>query len=446
MTVSTLTGENGTIDKTGEAKALTELSGTKEQIELEMIGNPIKYMNTEQCKEKFPIISNKYKNNIGIYREELIYLANESSIEAQNAKKVGFNIINMNTEEFKYYIELGKLEDSAIEHKKFPIGRELNTYEFADSINIGDVTYGIGWFLIGNYTQEEKDSKTYNSQYEKLGLEDTSHSPYIANYNTGEVLSVDGMVMYKAEIQVHSFNSTSNRLANAITYVDDKTKKTGTHYGNLYSTSLYTGDINDDWANYTDNNGLLEYDQNGALILDANNAIPVLEVNQKYKIDDEYSISMTIEGNIYQTGDDKFANAIVALSDTGNYYISWIGIYKGYLHVYSFKGGSEQDVNQETSLKGFTSIDISKYEGKAMNIQVVAERSETTKVYINGELVKTFQSGDEQLTYNYTTIGDLRVGRNLKFIGKMYDFALFGAELGENDVQEIWQSSKKYVK
>lgn len=401
-------------------------------------------MNTEQCKEKFSIISNKYKNNIGIYREELVYLADETSIDAQNAKKVGFNIVNMNTEEFKYYIELGKLEDSVVEHKNAMVGRELNTYEFSDTIKIGDTTYGNGWFLIGNYTQEEKDSKTYNSQYEKLGLENTSHAPYIVNYNTGEVLSVDGMVMYKAEIQVHSFNNTSNRLANAITYVDDKTKKTGTHYGNLYSTSLYTGPVNDLGGKYNDNNGLLEYDENGALILDEDNAIPVLEVNQKYKIDDVYSINTTIEGDVNQGVD--FAKTIVALSDVNERYVSWIGIYKGYLHVYSFSNQSELYLNAELTKKGFASIDISKYEGKAMNIQVVAKRSEATKVYINGELIKTFQSGDDQLTYNYTTIGDLRVGRNLKFKGKMYDFALFGAALEENDVQEIWTNSKKYIK
>lgn len=401
-------------------------------------------MNVEECKERFSKITNKYKDNIGIYREKIIFLANESSVEAQNAKKVGFDIINMNVEEFKYYIELRKLEDSAIEHKNFPIGRELNTYEFADTIKIGDVSYGVGWFLIGNYTQDEKNNKTYNSQYEELGMQDTTHAPYIINYNTGEVLSIDGMVMYKAEIQVHSFNASS-RLANAITYVDDKTKKTGTHYGNLYSTSLYTGDINNVYgANYTDNNGLLEYDQNGALILDENNAIPVFEVKQKYKIDDVYSINTTIEGDIYQGND--YAETIVALSKEENGYISWIGIYKGYLHVYSFATGSKPYLNEELTQKSFASIDISKYEGKAMNIQVVAKRSGTTKVYINGELIKTFQSGDEQLTYNYTTIGDLRVGRNLKFMGKMYDFALYAAELGEKDVQEIWQSSKKYIK
>lgn len=70
-------------------------------------------------------ITNKYKDNIGIYKEEIIFLADESSVEAQNAKKVGFDIINMNVEEFKYYIELGKLEDSAIEHKIYQLVENL---------------------------------------------------------------------------------------------------------------------------------------------------------------------------------------------------------------------------------------------------------------------------------------------------------------------------------
>ena len=80
-----------------------------------------------------------------------------------------------------------------------------------------------------------------------------------------------------------------------------------------------------------------------------------------------------------------------------------------------------------------------------MNIQVVAERGKQTKVYINGELILSFESGDEIFTYNYTTIGDLRVGRNLKFVGTIYNFGLYGVALNEDEVQENWEESRKYV-
>lgn len=128
----------------------------------------------------------------------------------------------------------------------------------------------------------------------------------------------------------------------------------------------------------------------------------------------------------------------------GAKYISWIGIYQGYLHVYSYKYLAESSINYETTKEGFASIDISKYEGQTINIQVIAVREGKTNVYINGELIKTFDSGNNKFTYNYATIGDLRVGRNLKFLGKIYNFEIYGVALTEKEVQENYEQSKKY--
>ena len=162
---------------------------------------------------------------------------------------------------------------------------------------------------------------------------------------------------------------------------------------------------------------------------------------------DNCSINVTVNGDVYQNGDNEFLASIVALSDNQNQFISAIGFYKGYLHIYSYKDNSNNshpNLDKELVEKGFASIDISKYQGKVMNIQVVAKRSEETKVYINGELILTFESGDEKFTYNYATIGDLRVGRNLKFTGKIYNFAIYGITLNENEVQENYEEAKKY--
>lgn len=257
------------------------------------------------------------------------------------------------------------------------------------------------------------------------------------------------MIMYQAEIAVHTFQDNNFKLTNAITYVGNTSIKTGDYYGNLYSTSLYKGPVDPVSAKYNDNNGELQYDEEGALILDNDNAIPVLEVNNRYRIDEEYSISVTVNGNIYQSGDDVYLASIVSLSEEQNHFISAIGFYRGYLHVYSYKDNSNNShpyLTEELIEKGFASIDISEYENQTLNIQVVSKMNEKTKVYINGKLISTFESGDDVFSYNYAVIGDLRVGRNLKFTGKIYDFAIYGVALNENEVQENYEEAKKYIK
>ena len=453
VSISYITGENSIIKYAGESKLAYELTSIKEIVQIGAIGyyedeNQSKYMNVEEADKLLDNIDAKYKNKIGMYRGQIVYLGDENSEIGKAAQRYGYDVINMTADEFKYYIELGKLEDSVL-NIGYNVGRELLTQDFNESIQIGNNEYGYNWFIIGNYTEEEKAENKYNSQYEELGIKDTTHAPYLVNYSTGEVLSIEGMIMYQAEIRVHSFNSGSSKLQNAITYVDSFTQNNGDYYGNLYSTALYDGPVSvwKEPADYSDNNGKLQYDENGALILDEDNAIPVLEVNKKFMIDSEYSINITVEGSIYQTGlyEDEFPATIVALSDDYGKYLAWIGVYKGFLYVKAYDGQERKNTDKEMVEKGFASIDISKYQNKPINIQVIAKRSDETKVYINGELIVSFESGDQIWTYKYTTIGDLRVGRNLKFVGKVYNFGLYGVALNEEEVQENWEESRKYV-
>lgn len=457
ISISMLTGNNSIITKAGEAKTATELTGIKEKIELKQVEEgskkeELRYMTVEEVNERIKDIPKEYKGKIGLYREEPIYLGKESDEISIMAKKYGYRVIDMTEEEFKYYIEMGILEDSIVENKNNKIGRELATQDFPETITIGSNTYSTGWYLIGNYTEEEKANNTYGSQYEELGLKDTTHAPYIVNYETGSIFSVDGMIMYQAEIPVHTFQDNNFKLTNAITYVGDTSIKTGNYYGNLYSTSLYDGPVDGNGighAIYNDNNGELQYDEDGALILDEDNAIPVLEVENRYRIGEEYSINVTVQGNDFNNSTNStelFPSTIVALSDTINNYICWIGIYKGYLHVYSYYiGDAKRRIDFDTTQRGFSSMDISEYENQTFNIQVVAQRGEETKIYINGELVRTFESGIEEITYNYATIGDLRVGRNLKFVGKIYNFSIYGVALNDSEVQENYEEARKYI-
>ncbi len=453
VTIATLTGDNGILSKTNEAKVATELTGIKEELELLQIQNygtgeaekeeqEIRYMTTKEVNDKYPNMKSQYKGKIGLYREQPIYLGKEDEEISKIAKNYGYRVINMTEDEFSYYVEMGILEDSIKENANKKIGRELSTSDFPETIKIGENEYSTGWFLIGNYTEEEKNNNTYGEQFEELGIKDTTHAPYIVNYETGSIFSVNGMIMYQAEIAVHTFQDNNYKLTNAITYVGDTSVKTGDYYGNLYSTALYTGSVQGN-AKYDDNNGKLQYDENGALILDQDNAIPVLEVEEKYNIGEEYSINITVNGDIYQIGEsENTMGTIVALSDKANEFIGAIGYNKGYLRVYSYRNNND-GIPQGIG-KGYANIDISRYENQTLNIQVVGERSKETKVYINGELILTFESGDSEFTYNYVTIGDLRIGRNLKFTGKIYNFAIYGVALNEKEVQENYEEAKKY--
>lgn len=451
VTIATFTDESGILTQTQTAKIATELTGIKEKIETEEISKnnenkTLRYMTVKEVNEKIKDIPENYKGKIGLYRGEIIYLGNEEDNMASIAQKYGYRILNMTENEFSYYIELGILEDTVLENKEKKIGRELATAEFEGTIEIQGNTYSNGWYLIGNYTEEEENNNTYGNQFEKLGIKDTTHAPYLVNYETGSIFSIHGMEMYQSKIRVHTFQDNNFKLINAITYVGDGSIKNGNYYGNLYSTALYNGLIEDD-SIYSDNNRELEYDEQGALILDGNNAIPVLSVNNKYKIDDEYSINITLNGAIHQQGDELYLASIVSLSDNTNEFIGAIGVYDGYLHIYTYKNNAQNShpyLREELIEKGFASIDISKYENQTINVQVIAKRSKETKVYINGEIILTFESGDEVFTYNYLTIGDLRVGRNLKFTGKIYNFAIYGVALTDNEVQQNYEEAKKY--
>ena len=444
ISISMLTSENGIIIQANTAKTATELTGIKEKIELEKISEETKneklrYMTVKETNERIKDIPEEYKGKIGLYREEAIYLGKADDEIAKIAEKYGYRVINMTEDEFSYYIELGILEDKVIENKENKIGRELATAEFPETIQIGDNIYSNGWYLIGNYTEEEKENSTYNQQFEKLGINDSTHQPYIVNYETGSIFSIDGMIMYQAEILIHTFQDNNFKLTNAITYVGDTSIKTGDSYGNLYAE--------ESGKYYNDNGGKLQYDENGALLLDENNAIPVLDIDEKYQIGERYSVNVTVSCDIYNenyANADKYPATIFAMSDDAGGYLSWVGIYQGFLHVYSYKQGPEISTNYEMQKKGFVSIDISEYQGKIMNIQVVGKRDQETKVYINGKLVKIFDTGDNTYTYKHLTIGDLRRWRGLKFTGKIYNFAIYGVALNEAEIQENYEESKKY--
>ena len=102
---------------------------------------------------------------------------------------------------------------------------------------------------------------------------------------------------------------------------------------------------------------------------DNNNAMPVLENNQKYKLDDIYSVNVTVECNINQS-----CGSIVALSDVIGKYIAWLRIAKGYIKLSTFSTNANIDTQKEEISKGYVSKKIDQFADKdgntKMNIQI----------------------------------------------------------------------------
>jgi hypothetical protein len=186
-------------------------------------------------------------------------------------------------------------------------------------------------------------------------------------------------------------------------------------------------------------NNKFNYAADGGLILNVGEGIPILDIAQSMGINNTFSIYTTVlPDTLNQDGlpTREYPATILAISEGYGVYLTWIGIYKNYLHVYSYhQGDSHEFVNYRDVKKGFISFDISEYEGKKINIQVTSERDKFTKVYINGELKETFSSGSANVKYNVATIGDLRPTRGLRFQGKMYDLTLYNKVLNDDAIR-----------
>ena len=249
-----------------------------------------------------------------------------------------------------------------------------------------------------------------------------------------EIFNVNG------DLKIGTFGAVTNGL---ITLANQYTN-TSSIYGD-FKVLPKNSDLSNSlgsctWADcYSDNNGKFEYDSNGGLVFDSNNQIGILSIDDSMKIDDQYTVYITLKANVNQVEPNgKYSTAAIAMSENGSPYLIWLGFYKGYLHIYSFKSGNKDETNKNLSEEGFLSMNASAYSSKIINIQITASRGNKTKLYINGELIKTFTSGSVETTYSQATLGDLRPGRGLKFQGVIYDVALYNRVLSADEVTQNW--------
>lgn len=123
-----LVGEGGVINSSVIAVKEQEVATIKELLNLELGLDEgkikqIRYYNVEETDEILKSYNKSYEHKIGVYRNKPVYLGEEDSEDATFLKERDFDVVNMTPDEFKYYIEMGILEDSVKEIKY--IGRQL---------------------------------------------------------------------------------------------------------------------------------------------------------------------------------------------------------------------------------------------------------------------------------------------------------------------------------
>ena len=89
--------------------------------------------------------------------------------------------------------------------------------------------------------------------------------------------------------------------------------------------------------------------------------IPILDIAQSMGISNSFSVYTTVlPDTLNQEGlpTGEFPGTILAISQGYGIYLTWIGIYKNYLHVYSYhQGDSYEFTNYNDQKKGFISFD-----------------------------------------------------------------------------------------
>ena len=371
---------------------------------------------------------------------QLIYTATDLAGNTGEARR---RVLVVTPTEELYYLELKAIEELVLaigDNSANYIGTALTE---ATAVNIRGINYWQDWYLITKADLQAAGYQDTNSS--AANYLDMSNANYIVRYvyTPGAVQSIPGQVINGSP--VHTFN-----------YFGDPEEETIYPDGILSAVTKDSTKNSSQWGELPIAGGAGTYDEDGGLQLGSQYG--VLQIDQTRPVDQKFSVLFTVKGDVPQTTAETFPRTIVAISETSSKYLSWIGIRRKYLHVYSFyEGGALNSIDREDTRVGFISLDLTTivkeqtpegpiyydYNNEYMNIQVTALRGGETNVYINGVLVKTFTSGNAILGYSTMTVGDLRAGRGLKYIGSIYNFALYSEVLDESAVQQNWNYFKK---
>lgn len=330
-----------------------------------------------------------------------------------------------------------------------------------DSPTFTDNTININHSLLPNeivtYTITVKNNQNnYRYQFRNiLSVFSSNNFPYDVSIDLSEGIFVYPENEYTFSI---TYSNTNNTVEN-IDIIELELREEATFGGATdhlitiaspeYATLVSYGDFSVDQTSsnyYTDNDGNLEYDENGALVLDNDNMIAILDIDQSMSIADSYSLYFTIKGDYNQMGYPTrgFGATVLAVSEANQKYLSWISFYNNYINVYSYYNGAALgSVGYEHERTGFVSFNVANYSNQVTNYQITSTRGGQTSIYINGVLIKSFASGINPVSYTFATIGDLRPGRGLKFNGVIYDLVLYNKELSSEEIAQNWEHARQ---
>ena len=464
-----LTGDNGVITNAMKSSSAHDFASMKEDLEMNRASlDAISfseghgaadfsiYVTGEDVKAYIPSMPDKYIGRIAIFDGEMVLVGDNLSQEEQQAAEMS-KIKTMGNTDYNYMLELKYLEIAVLNHKDdlSKIGTALGTIENPYE-TIAGINYGLGWYKIS--TTAELTSLGLTT--EQLGY--MNNIPYIVKYSTGAVQSIVGKKMYAGtdnEIWKYTFNYKGEEgglvVNNILSGVTSDSIKTATQFGELtpnqtYASTGTTAGVIENY--YTDD---YTYDADDGLILGATTKILNMPIDQTKPINEKLSLNITIKCDTsiqyalpsLKSDDYRYGGTVFSISDILKKYILRVEINHDVLRVYNYLD-VENNTNYNSSgmtemtFPGQKIINISQFNNKYLNIQITSEKGGKTKIYLNGNKVTEYNSSSGNFTYNYCTIGDLRPGRGYKYVGNIYNFALYGDILTDEEIAQNWN----YVK
>ena len=419
--------DNNPMDKANEAVFKASLGGYASEVEMTSLQYLVKhafmpsytttvnvYDNKEKLKEFIPSLRGDWEDKLSIEKSKIVFTG-KKELEQKWALEIGVAIEGIE----RYYTEMEEIEKNIKKiSTNFP-GQDISR----NPVDIRGVRYSNGWYKL-----ETKE------HFEAIGMDFSKikYAPYIVRYTDDVVINIAGRMINGVPVHSHNYDEQKDSFYSEalITAVDANSFKSRDKWGDFKIAS--SSGIADDVTFV-----------NNSLKLTKNSKIAMLEVDQTRPINERYSINITVQGSTAQEGDGRSATALCAISQSAGKFITWLGIYKNHLQVFTFRDKVKYYTAEEVTEEGFASIDISKYNNKPMNVQVTAECGGKSIVYINGKKVKEFNSGKADLVYKTLTLGELRPGRGLKYEGLIHNFSLNSIILKEEQIKQNFEYSKK---
>lgn len=369
----------------------------------------------------------------GSYKTLVTYTVVGEFVPCQWNESISFDNPNCKDWDGMFRKEMAAIEAivaDIIDNDKTRIGTALSS---TDYVSIDGINYGTNWYKI--------TAAQLLAAYPDC---DTTNADYIVKYTTetaGAVVSIPGRIIDGSI--VHSFNyfgETGDIVYDGIlTAVTTDSTKNSTQWGEFALTDCSgSGSVcgNGNGVAYTEDGGLVMGEDYG-----------ILSIDTSKPVGERYTIGFTIKGPLPQAVSPN-GLTVVAISPVSNNYVSWIGFSGNCMSIHAYKVNPVNVTNcANTQQAGFINIDLAtlgmdSFNNEFMNIYLSAQRGGDAKVYINGELVRTFPASNAVTGYGTMSIGDLRANRGLKYQGVLYDFMFYSEVLTEAQVKQNFDYSR----